>query len=142
MYKRILVALENGRADASLLPHVANLAGLLSSELILFHVADGFAARHFEQLKLAESDEIKEDRQYLLDRASELRARGLSVDVLLAFGNPPNEILRAAEQQQCDLIAMTTHGHRFLSDLIHGSTITAVRHKSQVPVLLVRATEV
>lgn len=142
MYKRILVALENGRADASLLPHVARLASLLKSELVLIHVADGWVARNYEQLKLAESDEIRVDREYLQARAAELREQGLTVDLHLAFGNPPNEILKAAEEDQCDLIAMTTHGHRFFGDLIHGSTITAVRHKSTVPILLVRAAEV
>ncbi|MEO7189781.1 MAG: universal stress protein [Vicinamibacterales bacterium] len=139
MYKRILVALENGRADASLLPHVSQLALLLKSELLLIHVADGWVARNFEHLKLAESDEIKADREYLHGHAAALRQQGLTVNVHLALGNPPTEILKAAEQERCDLIAMTTHGHRFFGDLIHGSTITAVRHKSAVPVLLVRA---
>jgi manganese transport protein len=142
MYKKILVALENGRADASLLPHVAQLAVLLKSELLLIHVADGWVARNYEQLKLAESDEMKADRAYLQQQATSLRERGLEVGVHLALGNPPTEILKAAEREQCDLIAMTTHGHRFFGDLIHGSTITAVRHKSQIPILLVRATEV
>jgi len=141
MYKRILVALEHSRADASVLPHVAQLASMLKSEIVLIHVADGFAARNFEQLKLAESDEMKADRQYLEQHAKALRAQGLTVTVHLALGNPPTEILKAAEREQCDLIAMTTHGHRFFGDLIHGSTITPVRHKSLVPVLLVRATE-
>jgi len=141
MYKRILVALENSRADASLLPHVSELAALLKSELVLIHVADGWVARNYNQLKLAESDEMKADRQYLEQHAESLRNRGLVVDVHLALGNPPTEILKAAEQQQCDLIAMTTHGHRFFGDLIHGSTITAVRHKSPIPMLLVRAAE-
>ena len=142
MYKKILVALENGRADASLLPHIAQLASLLKSELLLIHVADGWVARNYEQLKLAESDEMKADRAYLQQHANALKERGLDVGVHLALGNPPTEILRAAEREQCDLIAMTTHGHRFFGDLIHGSTITAVRHKSQIPILLVRAAEV
>jgi len=47
--------------------------------------------------------------------------------------------LKAAEDRQCDLIAMTAHGHRLLGDLLYGSTINEVRHKAQVPVLLVRA---
>ena len=142
MYRRILVALENGRADASLLPHVADLATLAHSELLLIHVAVGWAARNFTQLKLAESDEMKADREYLEKQAEVLRARGLHVDVHLALGNPPTEILKAAEQAQCDLIAMTTHGHRFFGDLIYGSTISAVRHRSQAPMLIVRAAEV
>jgi nucleotide-binding universal stress UspA family protein len=141
MYKRILVTLENGQADASLLPHVSQLARLLHSELLLIHVADGWAARNYEQLQLAESDEMKADRAYLDAHADALRRMGLTVDVHLALGNPPAEILKAAEQHQCDLIAMATHGHRFLADVIHGSTISAVRHKTQIPMLLVRAAD-
>jgi nucleotide-binding universal stress UspA family protein len=139
MYKKILVALENGRADETLLPHVSQLARLLGSELLLTHVADGWAARNYEQLGLAESEEMIADRQYLEGEARRLREAGLTAGVHLARGNPPDEILKTAEQQHCDLIAMTTHGHRLLGDLIHGSTITAVRHKSRIPMLLVRA---
>jgi nucleotide-binding universal stress UspA family protein len=141
MYKRILVALENGRADESLLPHVGQLAALLGSELLLIHVADGWVARNYDQLTLAESEEMIADRRYLQERADTLREQGLRASIHLALGNPPNEILKAAEREQCDLIAMTTHGHRLFGDLIHGSTITAVRHKSHIPILLVRATE-
>ena len=139
MYKKILVALENGRADEALLPHVTELARLLGSELLLVHVADGWAARNFEQLGLAESEEMIGDRRYLESKAGTITESGLRVSVELARGNPPDEILKAAEREQCDLIAMTTHGHRLLGDLIHGSTITAVRHKSRIPILLVRA---
>jgi nucleotide-binding universal stress UspA family protein len=139
MYKKILVALENGPADASLLPHVAELAKLLGSELLLIHVADGWVARNYDQLKLAESEEIRADREYLAREAESLRKKGVRADVHLALGNPPTEILKAAEKTSCDLIAMTSHGHRFFADIIYGSTITAVRHKSQVPILLVRA---
>jgi universal stress protein A len=142
MYKRILVALENGPADRSLVPHVAQLASLCRSELLLIHVADGWVARLYDDLKLAESDEMKADREYLQQQATALGAEGLVVRIHLALGNPPTEILKTAEREQCDLIAMTTHGHRFFGDLLHGSTITAVRHKSQIPILLVRATAV
>jgi nucleotide-binding universal stress UspA family protein len=141
MYKKILVALENGPADESVLPHVSRLAALLGSELLLMHVADGWAARNYDQLKLAESEEIIADRRYLQERADSLQRQGLRAHIYLAFGNPPDEILKAAEREHCDLIAMTTHGHRLLGDLIHGTTITAVRHKSQIPLLLVRAIE-
>lgn len=138
MYKKILVALENGPADESVLAHVSRLAALLGSELLLIHVADGWAARNYDQLKLAESEEIIADRRYLEERTASLQQQGLRAHMHLAFGNPPGEILKAAEREQCDLIAMTSHGHRLVGDLIHGSTITAVRHKSQIPLLLVR----
>ena len=139
MYKRILVALENSRADEKLLPHVSDLARLHGADLLLVHVADGFVARNYEQLNLAESQEMKDDRAYLESSAEGLRARGLQVDTFLALGDPAEGILKAAEDRQCDLIAMTAHGHRLLGDLLFGSTIHHVRHKAQVPVLLVRA---
>ena len=139
MYRKILVALENSQADASLLPHVTELAGRLGSALLLVHVADGWVARNFNQLKLAESEEMKEDRAYLEGVAVELRAKGLSVTAQLALGDPPREILKTAAAEGCDLIAMTSHGHRLLADLILGSTIHEVRHRSAIPILLVKA---
>lgn len=139
MYRKILVALENSRADQSLLPHIEQLARLCRSQLLLVHVADGWAARHFDKLKLAESEEMKADRDYLEGTAAKLRAAGLEVSVNLALGDPPAEILRAAESEGCDLIAMTTHGHRLIGDIIHGSTIEQVRHKASIPLLVVRA---
>ena len=139
MYRKILVALENGRADRSLLPHIQQLATLLRSELLLVHVADGWVARNYQALKLADSDEIRADREYLEATAATLRAAGLTVTVALPMGDPATEILRTATAESCDLIAMTTHGHRFIGDLLFGSTIATVRHKATVPVLLVRA---
>ena len=141
MYRKILVALENSRADESLIPHVKELARRLHSELYLVHVADGWVARNFDQLKLAESAEMKQDREYLETIAHQLRKEGLTVTAHLALGDPAKEILKTAERQKCDLIAMTTHGHRFISDLVHGSTISEVRHKATIPILLVRATK-
>jgi nucleotide-binding universal stress UspA family protein len=139
MYQRILVALENSEADESLLPHVAELARRLGSKLLLLHVADGWAARNYEELQLAESEEIKADRQYLETRAARLRAQGIEASTLLAMGDPPAEILKSAAEHQCDLIAMATHGHRLIGDLLFGSTIHEVRHRTNIPILLVRS---
>src|SRR5262245_36301313 len=136
MYRKILVALENSRADESLLPHVTELAGRLGSELLLVHVADGWVARNFAQLKLAESDEMRADRAYLEKTAGELRAKGLTVSTQLALGDPPTEILKTAVVERCNLIAMTSHGHRLIGDIIYGSTINEVRHRTSIPVLL------
>jgi len=139
MYRKILVALENGPADEALVPHVSQLAQLCGAELLLVHVADGWVARNFDKLKLAESEEMRADRDYLESRARELRDAGLTVSARLAAGDPPAEILKTADEEQCDLIAMTTHGHRLIKDLLLGSTIDPVRHRASVPVLLVRA---
>lgn len=139
MYTKILVALENTRYDQSLIPHIAQLAKHFNSQLLLVHVADGWAARNYNALKLAESEEMRDDRRYLEETAVKLREQGLVVDVKLALGDPPNEILKTAAEQNCDLIAMTTHGHRLIGDFLFGSTIDEVRHKSSVPLLIVRA---
>ncbi len=136
MYKKILVALENSRVDQALIPHVVELARQFKSELLLVHVADGWAARNYESLELAESEEMKEDRAYLERMAAELRKSGARVSTHLGLGEPSKEILNTAAREHCDLIAMTMHGHRFLADLFLGSTIHAVRHKSRIPVFL------
>src|ERR1035437_7363907 len=142
MYKKILVALENSKADASLLPHISELATLAGSELLLVHVADGWAAWNAEQLSLAESEEIKMDRAYLAETADALRTKGLRVETELVMGNPPQQILKTAEKQHCDLIAMTSHGYKLIGDMFRGSTISKVRHNTKIPLLVVRATNV
>lgn len=139
MYKRILVAVEHSAADRTILTHVSALARLTGAELLLVHVADGFAARNFEQLQLRESEEMKSDRAYLDGLQAELAAQGLPVTTQLAMGDPATELVRVAEEQQVDLVAMSTHGHRGLSDVIHGATADRVRHLMKVPVLLLRA---
>ena len=139
MYKRILMALENGPADEAIIPHVAEMARRLGSEVLLLHVADGWAARNFNLFQLAESEEMKIDRAYLETIAARLRSQGLTVATLLALGDPAKEILKTAESEKCSLIAMTSHGHRLFGDLIHGSTIHEVRHSTSIPILLVRA---
>lgn len=141
MYRKILVALENGPADKTLLPHVADLALRLGSELLLLHVADGWAARNYDALKLAESDEIKNDRRYLDTTTIELRGRGVRVEFKLAMGDPATEIVKMAKAEHCDLIAMTTHGHKFVGDMIHGSTIEPVRHNAPMPLLVIPTSE-
>lgn len=138
MYKKILVALDTSPVDQSLLPHVAALAKIHHSHLILVHVAEGWVARHYNELQLKESDEMIKDREYMENAAKELRAHGLSVSTILALGEPSQEILNIAEKEQCDLIAMTSHGHRFFADLILGSTIEEVRHQSNIPLLIVK----
>ena len=139
MYQHILVAVEHSKADEAILDHIISLARMTNGRLLLVHVADGFAARHFEDLELRESEEIRDDRAYLQRRADELRNAGLQVDCRLAMGDPATEIIKIADEEHVDLIAMSTHGHRFLADVLHGTTADRVRHLVKVPVLLLRA---
>ena len=137
LYKTILVPVESSEYDDVILGHILPLAQCSGAKLILFHVADGWAARYFRED--ADSPEVREDREYLARRAEELRKKGLEVETVLGFGDPGDEIVKLAHERKCDLIAMTTHGHRFISDLLYGSAVHKVRHEVDVPVLLLRA---
>ncbi len=139
MYKRILIPLENSKYDDVILDHIKPLAEDLLAELILVHVADGYAARMQKQLNLVDSEEIKKDRAYLHKRESELTLAGFKVNGFLRAGEPSDEILAIAQQQNCDLIAMATHGHRFLKDFIFGSVAENIRHRTDTPILMVKS---
>jgi len=139
MYSRILVALEHSPSDVSIIDHVRELARLCGSALVLIHVADGWVARNIAEMDLRESKEMREDRAYLDQLVVQLTAEGFAAEAVLATGDPAAEIAAAAERERCSLIAMSTHGHRFLADLWRGSVANEVRHRTLVPVLLVRA---
>jgi nucleotide-binding universal stress UspA family protein len=138
MYKRILVPLENSAYDDAILDHVSRLARHCGASLLLVHVADGWVARTWQQLNLRESEEMHRDRAYLDSVTQRVADSGLEVDAVLAGGDPSREIVLIAEREGCDLIAMSTHGHRFISDILYGSVANEVRHRSMIPVLLVR----
>ncbi len=138
MYRNILIPLENSSADETILAHIKPLARMAGAKLLLVHVADGWVARNFQQLKLAESEEMKGDREYLGSRTRELTDEGFTCDAVLALGEPSDEIIKLARERHVDLIAMTTHGHRFISDILYGATADKVRHAVDVPVLLVK----
>src|SRR5262249_27479331 len=112
-------------------------AKLCRSSVMLLHVADGWAARQFG--KDAVSPEITEDTAYLRQVKSELEAEGIATTAELAYGDPKKQILKWVEEKGCDLIAMGTHGHRFLGDLLLATTPSHIQHRVNVPVLLVRA---
>ena len=139
MYNTILVPVENRETDQTILRHIRALARLTHAKLMLVHVADGWVARNFEQLQLQESEEMKQDREYLAALAEELRSEGYEVTSTLLMGDPATEIIKLARAEPVDLIAMTTHGHRLISDLLHGSTADKVRHEVDIPVLLLKA---
>lgn len=139
IYRHILVAVEHSPADRTILEHVVRLTAGTDARVLLVHVADGWAARHFDHLNLRESEEIQDDRAYLETLQRELTSRGLVVTTRLAMGDPARELVKVASEEDVDLIAMSTHGHRFLADILHGTTADRVRHSVSVPVLLLRA---
>jgi len=139
MYARILVPLEHSDYDDAILAHIGELARMHKSTVVLIHVADGWAARNQQGLALRESAEMRDDRDYIEARCKELEARGIQAECVLAGGDPGPEIAAAAEREGCDLVAMSTHGHRLLADIFLGTTASRVQHRISVPVLLLRA---
>jgi nucleotide-binding universal stress UspA family protein len=137
MYKTILVTLDSTPTDRAIIEHIKQLAKLTQGRVVLLHVADGWAARTFGPD--AVSPEIAEDTAYLKQVCAEFQSAGISAEAELAYGDPPKEIVKWIEQKGCDLVAMSTHGHRFLGDLFLGTTARHVRHNVKVPVLLLRA---
>ena len=139
MYQRILVPVEHTEYDEVILGHVRKLARQCGgSAIVLIHVADGWAARNIKELDLRESEEMKSDREYIEAIAETLETEGFTVEALLAGGDPASEIAAAGERENCDLIAMATHGHRGLADVLRGSVAHELRHISMLPVLMVR----
>lgn len=138
MYQRILVPLEHSEYDVAIVDHVRMLAKYCGASVVLMHVADGWAARNIKQLNLRESEEVRVDREYIERTCAMLVADGLQAECIIAGGDPSKEISAAADREDCDLIAMSTHGHRFIKDMIYGSVANEVRHMSRIPVLLVR----
>jgi nucleotide-binding universal stress UspA family protein len=137
VYKTILVTLDSTPTDRGIIDHVKPLAALMKSRVVLLHVADGWAARTFGSD--AVSPEVTADRAYLDQVRAEFEAAGTPAETVLAFGEPADEIVKWIREKGCDLVAMSTHGHRFLADLILGTTASRVQHQVRVPVLLLRA---
>ncbi|HZZ42814.1 MAG TPA: universal stress protein [Tepidisphaeraceae bacterium] len=137
MYQRILVTLDRSSADRTILEHIRPLARMFKATIVLLHVADGWAARTYGAD--AVHPEVREDREYLDRIRRELCDEGINTEAQLAYGEPKAEIVKWVEKEHCDLIAMSTHGHRFLADLFLGATAHHVQHRVDVPVLLVRA---
>jgi nucleotide-binding universal stress UspA family protein len=137
MYDTILVTLDGTPTDRAIIEHIKQLAKLAHSRLVLLHVADGWAARTYGPD--AVSPEISEDTAYLEKVRAEFQAAGIPTEAELAYGEPAKEIIKWVKEKGCDLVAMSTHGHRFLADVFLGTTATRVQHSISAPVLLLRA---
>ena len=137
MYETILVTLDGTPTDRAIIEHVKQLAKFAHSRVVLLHVADGWAARTYG--RDAVSAEITEDTAYLDKVLVEFQSAGIPADAELAYGEPADEIIKWVQQKGCDLVAMSTHGHRFLADVFLGTTANRVQHRISAPVLLLRA---
>ncbi len=137
MYSKILVTLDATPTDRAIIEHVKDLARSMNSRVVLLHVADGWAARTYGPD--AVSPEITHDTAYLRKIRDEFIAAKIPADAELAYGEPADEIIKWVRKKGCDLVAMSTHGHRFIADIFLGTTASRVQHNISVPVLLLRA---
>ena len=136
-YKNILVTLEGTPTDRAIIEHIIPLARALKSRVVLLHVASGVPATYHRSD--AAGKEVEESRANLERVQAELTAAGIPAMAELAYGDPAAEIVKWVERKGCDLVAMSTHGHKFVADLLLGATAFEVQHSISVPVLLLRA---
>jgi nucleotide-binding universal stress UspA family protein len=137
VYDTILLTLDVSPADRPIIEHIKQLAGLLHSRVILLHIATGPAAQFHGEM--AGGKEIDESQAYLAQVKAEFEAAQIPVAAELGYGEPAREIVRWAAETACDLVAMGTHGHKLVADLVLGTTASRVQHNLSVPVLLLRA---
>jgi nucleotide-binding universal stress UspA family protein len=137
MYKTILVTLDNTPTDRAIIDHIKQLAKLMESNVVLLHVATGVPAQFNGPDAVGE--EIDEDNLYLAQIQSEFKASDIPAEKVLLYGDPVTEIIKWVNANKCDLVAMSTHGHKLLEDIILGTTAIKVQHNISVPVLLLRS---
>jgi len=135
-YTNIGVALDLTKMDSKVLSHARMLAQQNSSNLVLIHVVEGVGGQIFG--KNAYDNEARDDMEHLESHAKQLQITGLEVQAVLGFGRISKEIVRIADEQKIDLLVMGAHGHRGIKDIIFGTSISKVRHKLKIPVLVVR----
>jgi nucleotide-binding universal stress UspA family protein len=137
MYDTILLTLDATATDRAIIDHVKKLAKVMGSRIVLLHIATGVPAQYHG--REAAGEEIDQDHAYLHGVKAEIQSEGILCEAELGYGDPPTQIVKWVTEKGCDLIAMSTHGHQFLADLILGTTVSRVRHQVSVPVLLLRA---
>ncbi len=137
LYNTILVTLEGTPTDRAIIEHIKLLARAMQSRVVLLHVASGVPAKYHRSD--AAGKEVEESKAALEKVRAEFSAAGISAEVALACGEPVKEIVNWIRQNRCDLVAMSTHGHQFMADLVLGTTAIHVQHSVSVPVLMLRA---
>lgn len=137
MYKTILVTLDGNPTDQAIIDHIKLLAGLMRSRVVLLHVVTSAPAKYHGAE--AAGKEVEEGRSYVDRVRAGFVAAGIQADAELAYGDPVKEIVNWVQQHRPDLVAMSTHGHQFVADLLLGTTAIKVQHSISVPVLMLRA---
>jgi manganese transport protein len=134
-FKNIGIAVDFTSTDMSSISYAIHLGGI-KANYVLIHVVESAAARQYEGQ--VEDSETKADREYLLSYTNELSKKGYSIKPCLGFGNRVEAISKFVKEENTDLLIMGAHGHQTMKDFIFGSTVESVRHKLEIPVLVVK----
>ncbi len=130
MYKKILVAMDCSDVDDAIVEHVSALALQNKAQVYLIHVVHSHTLD--QERALHEQAEV-----CLKSRCEILQTRGIEAHVVIRSGEPDTEILKEIEEKDYDLVAMATHGHSFVGDILYGSVSRTLKHKISVPLLLI-----
>ena len=135
-YKRVGVAVAHNDIDKQILSHALPFARQHDAVICLFHVVEGAGGVTFGPD--AYDTEAREDEQYLNQLGVSLGHKGVEVEIFLGFGDVSKELIRMAQEQNIDILFMGGHGHRGISDILFGSTVSPVRHQLEIPVVVIR----
>ena len=151
MYEKILVPLDGSKVGEAALPYVEELVSKLSPalkvEVTLFQVVSSLshwivAGEASAQIPYTEKEMEQTKRKAMdyLNKAGEgLRSKGAIVKIKVGVGSAAEEIIKAADEINAGLVAMSTHGRSGISRWAFGSVIDKVLRGGNKPMLMVRA---
>jgi len=132
LYKKILVTLDCSPVDDAVIEHIAALARQNEAQVYLLHVVHSHTLGQDHALRQCAETCMK-------SRCETLKAHGIEAHLLLRSGEPEVEILTEIKAGQYDLVAMATHGHSLVSSLLFGSVSRTLKHRINIPLLLIGA---
>lgn len=130
LYRKIMVALDCSPVDNTIIGHVKALAQQNDAQVYLMHVVHSHT---LDQDRVLREETLKSMEAY----RKTFQDAGIEAEVIVRSGEPGPELLKQIEQSDYDLVAMATHGHSFLGDLLFGSVSRTLKHSISIPLLLV-----
>jgi nucleotide-binding universal stress UspA family protein len=131
IYKKILVTIDCSDVDGPILDHVGALALQNNAQLVLLHVIHAHTIDQDRALRDKSSVAME---TYL----ARMQAQGVDAHLIIKSGEPEREIIKEIETGDYDLVAMATHGHTFIGDILFGSVSDRLKHTISIPLLLLK----
>lgn len=133
-YKHIGIAIDFSGKDQKIIQNAMMIGGK-SASYTFIHVVESAAARYLGIN--AQDHETELDKNNLGQYKEVLEQMDYKAETKIGFGNPATEMARIIKAQNVDLLVMGAHGHRGFKDLIYGSTVDTLRHKVEIPVMVI-----